>query len=323
MVATMGRYSFIILLLWWMFGGLSGANAQSSVIADETSNAEKEAKKQAEDSTDQSNAIAEIKSAIESYAKRFQAKDVDALLEHWTSDGVYVNQTTGERVVGHESLKMQFEQLFAEEKIPELKLESESIDLVSPNVALERGVAVVTAANTDPVQTEYRVVYLKRDGRWLIDRVTEEESVITPEAVMQLGRLEWLVGDWVDRDDQSAVEFSCRWTENRSHLYRTFKITIDGEVDSSGLQIIGWDAATKEIRSWLFDSKGNFVRGTWKEDDGVWMVSSVATLSDGGKGSFLSVFTPQEDGTHRWKKINRVLDGRILPSVPESVVQRR
>lgn len=295
--------------------GVCSAVAQDDVVVDESPGAI--------ETIEPSNAIAEIESVVASYTKSFRARDVDALLNHWTPDGVYVNQTTGERTIGHAKMRTQLEQNFASERDSELTLETGSIDLVSPNVALEYGVSIVTGEDAVPNRTEYRVVYLKRDGRWLIDRVTEEEPESTPVAVAHLQRLEWLIGEWIDADEQSAFEFTCRWTENRSHLYRTFRITTNGEVESSGLQIIGWDAAANEIRSWLFDSNGSFVRGTWKEHDDEWMVSSVATLSDGAKGSFVSVFNPQEDGTLRWKKINRVLDGKILPSVSETVVLRR
>ncbi|WP_436715540.1 DUF4440 domain-containing protein [Roseiconus lacunae] len=268
-------------------------------------------------------AIAEIEAAVESYLNSFRAKDVDALVKHWTAEGVYVNRTSEERTAGHADLRAQFEQHFSSDVAFELDLQTESIDLVSPNVAIERGLATVLVEQAESVQMTYQVVYLKQEGRWLIDRVTEEEIERTPEGILQLQRLEWLVGDWIDADEQTAVEFSCDWTENKSYLYRKYKVISEGDVDSSGLQIIGWNAATKEINSWLFDSDGGFVKGIWLERDGRWTVSSVATLNNGSQGSFVSVYTPQDDGTYRWKKINRVLDGTLLPSLDETVVRPR
>jgi hypothetical protein len=49
----------------------------------------------------------------------------------------------------------------------------------------------------------------------------------------------------------------------------------------------------------------------------------VATLADGGSGSFASVFRPLEDGRYAWQKINRVVDGQLLPNVDEVIIKRQ
>ena len=46
-------------------------------------------------------------------------------------------------------------------------------------------------------------------------------------------------------------------------------------------------------------------------------------LPDGASGSFTSIFRPTDDGNYTWQKINRVLDGRLLPNINEIVVQRK
>ena len=65
------------------------------------------------------------------------------------------------------------------------------------------------------------------------------------------------------------------------------------------------------------------INGTWTKRDDRWVVQSVATLADGSTGSFTSVFRPLDDGNFTWQKLNRVLDGKLLPNIDEIVVQRK
>ena len=268
---------------------------------------------------------AKIAAAIQSYVSAFNSKDVAKLTSHWSPDGVYTSRSTGEQSVGHDAMAEGFAKLFENENVPQLAVVTESIEFISPNVALERGIATVTYPEAEVVETSYSVVYVKRDGAWLIDRVTEDEIVVEDTHYDELKELEWLVGDWIEEGENFRVEFSFQWTTKQNFLSRKYKVYgPEDEVESSGLQIIGWNAKTKSICSWLFDSEGGVVTGTWnkRSDDG-WAVQSVATLADGSTGSFTSIFRPQEDGNFSWEKINRSVDGRLLPNIEEIVVQRK
>lgn len=267
---------------------------------------------------------AKIQAAIQSYVAAFNAKDAEKLAAHWSADGVYTSRTTGETSVGRDAMKTSFKKIFESESVPSLAVETDSIDFISPNVALEKGTATVVHSETEIVETSYSVVYVKHDGDWLIDRVTESELFFEDTHYDELQELQWLIGEWMVEGEGFRVEFNCQWTANENFISRSFKVFGDGEtVESSGLQIIGWDAKAKKIRSWLFDSDGGFVNGDWyKRSDG-WSVQSVATLGDGAQGSFTSVFRPKEDGTYSWEKINRVIDGKLLPNIDELQIQRK
>ena len=273
--------------------------------------------------TESNDDTALIKAAIQSYVTAFNARDAKKLASHWSPEGVYTSRTSGEQMVGRDAIAAEFVAMFAGDSAPKLTVATESIDFISPNVALERGNATVTHAEGDVDETSYSVVHVKRDGRWLIDRVTEDDVVTEPSHYEQLKDLEWLIGEWVDDVDGITIEIACKWTKNQNFISRTYTVSNEGEVDSTGLQIIGWDPKEKQIRSWLFDSNGGFITGTWTKRDDRWIVQSVATLADGGSGSFTSVFRPLEDGNHAWQKFNRVVDGELLPNIDESVVQRK
>ena len=82
---------------------------------------------------------AEIESVIESYVTAFNARDVEKLAAHWCSEGVYTSRTSGEQVAGREAITKEFASMFGDDAGPKLAVTTESIEFISPNVALERG----------------------------------------------------------------------------------------------------------------------------------------------------------------------------------------
>ena len=61
----------------------------------------------------------------------------------WSPDAVYTNPLSGEQVVGREEIEKQFAAIFAEAKGAKLEAKTDSVQFVSPNVAVEHGTAKV------------------------------------------------------------------------------------------------------------------------------------------------------------------------------------
>jgi uncharacterized protein (TIGR02246 family) len=270
---------------------------------------------------DSDDATSVIKEAIQSYVAAFNARDVAKLVSLWSPEGVYASSTTGDETVGRDAMTASLNEMFKNaETAPTLSVDTLSIEFVSPNVAMERGTATVTRATGESSETDYSVVYVKRDGAWLIDRVTEE--AVEPTHYDQLNVLEGFIGDWVGEGEGYRVEISNQWTAKQNFIASQFKL-VEDEVESSGLQIIGWDEKEKMIRSWLFDSDGGVVTGTWTKRDDGWSISSVATLGGGESGSFTGILRLKDDGNLSWEKINQVVDGQLLPNIEEIVLNRQ
>ncbi len=269
-------------------------------------------------------AVSEIEAAIQAYVAAFNARDAQSLANLWAPEAVYTSRSSGEQIVGRDAMVADFTSIFAGDNPPNLAVATESIEFISPNVGLQRGTATLTYSEDDVAETRYSVVYVKRDGAWLIDRVTEDEIVVAVSNREKLEPLEWLIGEWVDDPDSTGVELDCQWTRNQNFISVVYKVFDDeGEIASSGLQVIGWDPVNNRIRSWLFDSDGGFVSGIWTSRDGQWAVQSTATLADGVQGSYTSIYQPLEDGNFSWHKVNQIVDGQLLPNGDEIVIQRR
>jgi len=271
---------------------------------------------------DQAADQAAIEAAVDSYTAAFNARDAKTLAAHWSPDAVYINPLTGNQVEGREAITREFEAILSELKQTKLAVDVESIRFISPNVAMENGVTKLVSADGQPQESSYTAIHVKRDGKWLLDRVTEEDLPMVQSHYEQLKELEWIIGTWVDGDGHARIETTCEWTRNKNFITRSFTVSIQDRIDMAGMQIIGWDPAAKQIRSWVFDSDGGFTEGRWMKKDNRWYITKTGTLADGRKASSVNVITTVDDDRFKWQSVNRIVDGDLLPNIDEVIVVR-
>ncbi|HTN04596.1 MAG TPA: nuclear transport factor 2 family protein [Planctomycetaceae bacterium] len=264
-----------------------------------------------------------IHQGVETYVKAFNDRDATALAAQWSPEAVYENRLTGEEVTGRAAIAEQFTKQFKE--LPDLKMEInvESIRLLSPNAAVEQGVAKLLSPKAEPEEVSYTALYVRQSGKWLLDRVTDGDTDSVPSNYGRLKSLEWLIGDWVDQDEQVSIETSCHWAKNQNFLVRSFAVSAGGAIDTSGMQVIGWDPAVKKIRSWTFDSDGGFAEATWTQQDDRWFIRNTGVLSDGRKASMVNVMRKLDDNSFSWQTIERTVGGELLPNINEVEVVRK
>jgi uncharacterized protein (TIGR02246 family) len=271
---------------------------------------------------DQAADKAAIEKAVTSYTVAFNARDAKALAAHWSPEAVYVNPLTGSQVEGREAIVKEFTAILAELKDTKLAVDVESIRFISPGVAVENGVAKLISAKGEPDESSYTAIHVKRDGKWYLDRVTELDLPDVLSHYEQLKDLEWMIGTWIDGDDQDRIETTCQWTRNKNFITRSFTVSVEDRIDLTGMQIIGWDPAAKQIRSWVFDSDGGFAEGRWTKRDNRWSITTSGTTSDGLKATSVNVITYVDDDRFKWQSVSRTTDGELLPNIDEVVVVR-
>lgn len=264
-----------------------------------------------------------VRKAGTEYVDAFNRHDAAALASYWSPEAVYVNRMTGEEVVGRAAIQQQFETLFATDTQLQLAVDVASVQFVSPNVAAEHGVATFGEPEADPEQVAYSAVYVRLDGKWLLDRVTDKESVVEPSSYAQLKQLQWMIGSWVDKDDNGSVVTDCKWAKNNTFLVRSFTVSIEDRIDMSGMQLIGWDAGSKQIRSWTFDSDGGFAEGVWSKSKDRWYVHKKGTTADGETTTSVNHVTPIDDDTFAFQSTQRTFAGQLLPNIDEVLIVRR
>ncbi len=149
------------------------------------------------------------------------------------------------------------------------------------------------------------------------------EATAPPTHHEQLKELAWLIGRWVDQEEETSIETDCQWTRNKNFITRSFSVSIADQIELEGTQVIGWDPAEEVIRSWLFDSDGGFGVGIWTRDGDRWTIRMLQVLPDGERASSVNVLTRVDDDTFQWESVNREVAGEILPNIDPVTVVRR
>jgi hypothetical protein len=159
------------------------------------------------------------------------------------------------------------------------------------------------------------------DNAPIVIQSEEESAKVGSEE--QLKGLEWMIGDWEDRTDESVVATSVAWAKNKRFLLCTFKVSVPGVEDLEGTQVIGWDPEAGAIRSWIFDSDGGFGEGHWTHKGNRWIVKSSMVLADGVKAAATNVYTKIDDNTYLWQSIGRQVGDEFLQNTEEVKVVRK
>jgi uncharacterized protein (TIGR02246 family) len=266
-----------------------------------------------------------IRKMVESYTSAFNKRDAKAVAAHWLPEAVYVDSDTRKQIVGRQAIEKHFALEFKDIKNAKLAVNVESIRFISPHVAVEQGRATVTEPGKEPSKARYSAVHVKREGKWLLDRVSDADDALPPSHFDKLKELEWMVGSWVDNDDddETTVEMACKWAKNQNFLVRTYTVTVRDELAVSGVQMIGWDPSAKQIRSWAFDSDGGFSEGFWAKKAKSWYIQTKETQPDGQKASAVNILSQIDNNNFTWQSIDRQSGGVLLPNIGAMPVTRK
>ncbi|MCL4205415.1 MAG: SgcJ/EcaC family oxidoreductase [Pirellulaceae bacterium] len=264
---------------------------------------------------------AAIRETINSFLTAFHQGDAKALAAHWTEHGDFVTGS-GERWQGQQQIEERYAAYFADTEDARLELLDTQIEVQSPSVAVETGIARVVVPGALPVDSEYKVIHVRTSAGWKIDSVRETDLPGPPSREERLQELGWLVGQWVDHDEDTEIKTTCRWATNQSYLVQTFRVFVEDRVDFEGTQIIGWDPRAEAIRSWTFDSDGGFGAGRWTAEDGRWTVQTLYVLPDGRLGSSTNVYERLADDKVSFSAVGRQVEGKILPNIGPVLVTR-
>ena len=258
----------------------------------------------------------------EAFVEAFHKGDAKALAVFWTPDGDYTDET-GRHLKGREAIAKAFEQYFAENKGLKLRIESQALRFLTPDVAIEDGTTEVIPPNGGPPsRARYNIVHAKKDGQWLLGSV--HDAPFTPPSNREhLRGLEWTIGDWAGETDKAEVErLSVAWAENENFVIATFARTYGDMTVAGATQWIGWDPVDKRVRSWIFDAAGGFGEGSWTGDGAKWVIKTNSVLQDGKKGSVTYLVTRVDGDTISLQARDRSVEGKTIPDTAEVKLKR-
>jgi uncharacterized protein (TIGR02246 family) len=263
-----------------------------------------------------------IRGAAAAISLAFQHRDAKAIAELFTADGEAVD-ADGRTIQGRPALEEHYAARLADSGGDRLETIVDSVAFLAPGVARASGHTKLVPSDGGAGETgSYTAIFVKRDGRWLLASVRElADKELTPHE--HLKELEWLVGDWVEETPDAIVTTSVSWTDNSNFLLRSFDVRVKGKPALTGTQRIGWDPLTRQVKSWVFDSRGGYGEGLWTRGGNQWVIKATGVRPDGRVATATQVLTYVNKDSLRWKSIDRTLGTDISQDIDEIVMVRK
>ena len=263
-----------------------------------------------------------IRQIVDAFVKSYNDHNAAAIAALFTADGMTADED-GNIAKGREAIEKVFAGIFKEHPKTRIEDTIESIRFVGPAEAIEDGTATITHDKATPTEKgRYRVVHVKRDGKWQMASATDlPEDAWTGED--QLKQLEGFIGDWVDESPDALVLTSYHWTDNHRFILSQFTVQIGGRPAMTGTQRIGWDPLKKTLRSWVFDSEGGFADGLWTRDGNQWLLKLSGVTRDGRPASATHVITLVGKDRLILQTVDRVVGKEKMPDGEKILIVRR
>jgi uncharacterized protein (TIGR02246 family) len=265
-----------------------------------------------------------IRAAGEAYRAAFAKGDVEAVAAFWTKNADLVDQS------GHaykvQAVLERARQLLSDGgniPQPQRKSETLSIRFITPDVALEDGAFERSGAGPDEShEGRYTAVWVKRDGKWLLDG--ERESPVRAEVVDDpLPQLAWMVGEWTATGAEESADITCSWGPNKTYLLRQITLKPKSGPAISATQWIGWDPVQEKVRSFLFDSRGGFNEGKWTNEEDAWVVHTRGIMRDGHRSEATMLYSRIDENNWTIESLEDDIDGQPAPEINLRVTRKQ
>lgn len=304
-----------------LFGGLLGlvgtAAFALSLYANPGGNAapEQQDKTSAADRGTHEADTAAIDALTGRFLKAFESGDAEGVASCWTAEGELIGDD-GNVYRGRAAIEKAYRELFGTKEKRRAEVQRESLHFPSQDTAIEEGYFKVRVGKEEPPSSRYSILYAREAGKWLMAVVRE-----WPAEAVSLHDLDWLIGSWVARHDDVEVHTTYEWMWDKSFIRSQFTIR-EKDKTLSGFQMIGVEPASKELRTWTFESEGGFGEATWSRDGKRWVMDSAGRLTDGSTMAATNILTPVDQDSFTWQSVKRTIDGEEADDLPPVKVTR-
>lgn len=266
--------------------------------------------------------IALIRKGAAEFEQAFNSGNASAVAALWTPDGEFISDE-GERHIGRAAIEEAYKKILAASQGHKIKLQIDSIRMLSDSAAIEDGHAVLEPTPLGVTTIgQYTVVHVKSNGKWLMSSV--RDSIVDNTAVQgKLSELDWLIGKWSAEEHGSRIESVCSWIANKSFIQRTYMVTHPDNSVTSGLQIIGYNPQGGHIQSWNFSSDGGYAVGVWSRNGDQWITELQGVLPTGQPTTAFNALTRLDSNAYAWQSMQRYVGGIPVEDTDEVVVKRQ
>lgn len=258
---------------------------------------------------------AAIRAQMAGFTKAFEQGDAERVASFWTTGGELVGDD-GQTWRGRVAIARAYRALFGKKEKRHCEIEQDSLRFLSRDTAIAEGTFKVSAGKGEPTANRYSVLHVREGGKWLMAVVREG-----PAQAASLRDLDWLIGSWVAKTEGTEVRTRYEWLWNKSFIQARFTIHQEDRT-LHGMQMIGRDPATGELRTWTFESEGSFGAAIWTREGKTWVQEAEGRLADGSTLTAMNILTPIDRDTFTWRSIQRTRDGEELADLATVKVTR-
>lgn len=259
---------------------------------------------------------AAVQKAIDSFTAAFQKGDARAVAAHWTAEGEYVSDD-GTTFRGRAALEKSYADFFKDNPANALEVDVESMRFPSRDNAVVEGHFKLRQGKTKELTvSKCSFLYTREDGKWLIVIARE-----WPSDGLSVRDLEWLIGTWEAKTDDTSVRTTYEWTTNKTFIRCHLSITQRGRT-VTGMQIIGKMPSTGGLHIWTFEDAGGIGDADITRDGKKWVFATRGSTADGDVITATNILTPIDANSFLWQSVERTRDEEELPDLlPIKVVR--
>jgi uncharacterized protein (TIGR02246 family) len=269
--------------------------------------------------------IAGLQKTAAEFITAYNNQDAAALAALFTEDGELTDSDGSDITSGRGQILERYREIFSG-KPKQIAIEVGSVRFVAPNLAIEDGTFHLTPAGdeTFPPQSNTYTAVLTKDtsGEWRIASSRNLKDVT--DAAGRLSPLaEILKGEWTcQTPDGVRLDLAIGWDAGGRFLTGEMLTTTADAEPQQGTIRISWNAAEKQIVSWMFDAQGGATYGIWIPSNDGWLVRSSGTTSDGESLSASQQLNTDGQDTLVWAVSQRILNGETAPDKTFRFVRR-
>jgi uncharacterized protein (TIGR02246 family) len=256
-----------------------------------------------------------LRKAIEGFSAAFQKGDAAAAAGYLTS-GAELIPGDVEPLRGRDAIQKAFVEHFAKNPRVKITIEYDTVRFTSRDSAMQEGTLKVTADKGESSSRHFSMLCVREDGKWLLAFVKE-----WPDEQEDLKDLDWLIGSWTAKQGDAEIQSKYEWFGNKSFIKAQFTIRAKDKT-ITGMQMIGTDPKTGDLRTWIFEADGGFGSGTVEREGKKWIFESTTALADGSTLEAKNILVQVNKDTFTWQSIDLTVDGEQFGNLAPVKVTR-
>jgi uncharacterized protein (TIGR02246 family) len=258
---------------------------------------------------------AAIRTMLQSFRAAFESGDVEKTAALMT-EGAEIMPDDAPSIRGRDAIKKAYAAYFKEHPKLAITVEGAGLRFISKDAAIADGKIHIAYGNEAPSTERYGILCVREDGKWLVAVIRE-----WPDEDADLQELSWIIGSWEAKRADIELHNTYEWFGDKSFIRGTIRVR-EKDTILTGMQLIGIDHSTGELRVWFFGSDGGFTQGTCTRENDSWVFETTGISADGEVQGAKNILLRVNNDTATWQPVNLTIGDDFIGDLPPVKVTR-